>query len=528
MASNSDPQSATNTKSGIGRWVLLATITASSMAFIDSTALNVALDSLQRDLKATGAELIWISNAYTLLLAALILLGGSLGDRFGRNRIFRHGILLFSAASFMCGVAPTVGVLIAARAVQGIGGALMVPGSLAIIAASFPAAERGRAIGTWSAFGTITTIFGPALGGVLAGAGLWRGVFFLNLPLALISLYALTRVPETKNEQAPRQLDYLGTVLITLGLAGLSYGAVAFGQVNEAGSTEVLPLIAIVVGVLALIGFMVVESRSDHPLVPLGLFRQRTFSGTNLLTLFLYGALAGVTFFVPLNLIQVQKYPASLAGLTFLPLSLAIAVLSPIMGGMVTRFGPRRLLTLGPLLVGVSFALMALPGVTNGPSDYWTTFFPAVIMLGIGLGVTIAPLTTAVMGSVPSHESGVASGVNNAVTRTAQSLAVAILGAVALFSFTGALTGRTAQLGLPPAAQQELRQNAGKLGSVPVPAGIEATQATGITEAVRLAFVDMFRLVAGIGVVLCVLSAVAAFILVEDKLPDADKIKNTA
>src|SRR5262245_5184045 len=364
-----------------GRWVLVATITASSMAFIDGAALNVALDALQRDLRATGVDLIWIINGYLLFLASLILLGGSLGDHYGRKRIFRIGIVLFSSASFVCGISPNTTILIAARMVQGVGGALMVPGSLAIISASFGPDERGKAIGTWSSFATITTLVAPALGGFLAGAGLWRAVFFINIPLALLSLYALTKVPETRDEASPRRLDYPGTVLIALGLAGLTYGTIGLAQSNGASAFDPIPLTAVIGGIAAILGFVWVEARSDHPMVPLTLFKQRTFLGTNLDTIFLYGALSGTTLFLPLNLIQVQGYSADLAGLTLLPLLLLLASLSPIMGRLLPRTGPRLPMVLGPVLVGTAFILLSLPGLTNGPADYWTTYFPAIILL---------------------------------------------------------------------------------------------------------------------------------------------------
>jgi len=500
-----------------GRWVLLTTILASSMAFIDSSALNVALDAMQKDLKASGADLIWIVNIYTLLLASLILLGGSLGDHFGRNRIFRIGIILFAAASFVCGISPTVGILIAARAVQGLGGALMVPGSLAIISASFPEAQRGRAIGTWSSFGTITTILAPALGGFLANAGLWRGVFFINIPLAVFAVLALTRVPETKDDDTPRELDYAGTALIVVGLSGLTYGAIGLGQANESGTFDPTPLIALAVGVVALVGFVLVEARSKHPLVPLALFKQRTFSGTNLMTVFFYGALSGALFFFPLNLIQIQGYPPNVAGLTLLPLSLALAVLSPIMGGLVMRIGPRVLLTVGPVIVGLAFIWLGSVGLTAGPDAYWTTFFPGIVLLGVGLGITVAPLTTAVMGAVPSHEAGVASGVNNAVARSAQGLAVAALGGLALVSFSNGLAGQLANRNIAPDVRQQVQGTASKLGNTEIPKDLDEATSASIRQSIQGAFVEMFRLVFYIGAGLSFISAICSAILIENK-----------
>lgn len=507
-----------------GFWVLVATITASSMTFIDGSALNVALTALQQDLKASGVDLLWIINAYLLVLASLILLGGSLGDHFGRNRIFRIGIIIFSAASFVCGVAPTVGVLIAARAVQGIGGALMVPGSLAIISASFPADRRGGAIGTWSSFATITTILAPTLGGILASNGLWRGVFFINIPLALISVYALSHVPETHDATASRSLDYPGTLLIILGLAGITYGTIGLGQsINDRGA-----LAALIGGVIAIVGFVVVEGRSANPMVPLGLFRERTFAGTNLMTLFLYGALSGALFFLPLDLIQVQGYRAEIAGFSLLPFSLMLIVLSPLMGRFVSRFGPRIPLTIGPFIVGIGFLLFSRTGLTNGPADYWTTYLPAIFMFGLGMGITVAPLTTAVMGSVPSHEAGIASGVNNAVTRSAQGLAVAIMGAIALAAFAGDLSTHMAQTPINPDARAQIQASAGKLGSTEIPDALSAADKDAAKQAIRLAFVDMFALITTIGAGLAWLSALAALVLVENRLPQMDRAADPA
>ena len=314
-----------------GRWVLFATVLASSMAFIDGSALNVALPVLQHDLGASGTELLWIVNGYALLLAALILLGGSLGDHYGRKRVFGLGIALFATASFFCGIAPSTGFLIAARAVQGSGGALMVPGSLALISASFGPTRRGRAIGTWGAFSTLTTVGGPIIGGFLASAGLWRGVFFINLPLAVLALVALAaKVPESRDPSLSRALDGPGAALATVGLAGVTAG---FLEAPQLGWTDPLILLALIGGVAALVAFVVVEARSPHPLVSLHLFRSRTFSGTNLMTLFLYGALGGALVFFPLNLIQVQGYDPAIAGFAFLPFAILLIALSRWAGG---------------------------------------------------------------------------------------------------------------------------------------------------------------------------------------------------
>ena len=491
-----------------GRWVLFATILASSMAFIDGSALNVALPALQRDLGASGADLLWIVNAYALMLAALLLVGGALGDRFGRKRVFMLGIGLFAGASLICGFAPSTGLLITARALQGIGGALMVPGSLSIISSSFGPGERGKAIGTWSSFSTITTLVGPTLGGILADRGLWRAVFFINIPLALAAIAALViKVPETRNPNAPRQLDYLGAALATIGLAGLT-----FGLLQGWGSPQAL--LPLLVGVLALAGFVFAEARSTHPMVPLGLFRNRTFAGTNLMTLFLYGALYGVLFFLPLNLIQIQGYNPLYAGLAGLPTSILLALLSRRTGRLADAIGPRIPLTVGPAIVGLGFATLAIPGVTAGPSAYWLTFFPALLLQGLGLAITVAPLTTAVMGSVGAKQSGVASGVNNAVSRAAGVLAVATFGAVALLAFTGNLASQVRTLDLPPAAQQAVQREAAKLAAAQPPANLPQAQQAQVRTAIQDSFVATFRVLALLAAALAWISAAVSWFTV--------------
>jgi len=502
-----------------GRAVLFATILGASMVFIDSTALNVVLPALQRELQATGTDLLWISNAYTLMLASGIVVGGSLGDHYGRKRVYMIGIALFAAASLVSGLAPSADFLIAARVVQGAGGALMVPGSLALISASFDANSRGRAIGLWSSFAALTTIAGPVLGGFLASRGLWRGVFFLNLPLALLALVTLRlRVPESRDETLSRRLDYPGVLLAMLGLAGLTY---SLTEAPTSGWSNPLILATLLAGIAALAAFVVVERRAPEPIVPFHLFRSRTFTGTNLITLFLYGALYANIFFYPLNLIQAQGYPESRAGLTLLPFAILLTLLSRWAGGLVDRYGPRRLLTIGPAIVGIGFAAMALPGLTNGPADYWVTFFPALVLMGVGMGLTVAPLTTAVMGAVPSSHAGIASGINNAVSRTAGVLALATIGALALLLFGNALAARSAPLNLSPADQAALQAEAAKLGGAQPPASLPPALRDPVQLAIHQAFVDMFRVVMVIGAGLAWLSAGLAALLVDKRLAPA-------
>lgn len=510
------------------KWVLVGTILPSSMAFISTTALNVVLPALQRDLQVTGTQLLWIVNAEILLLSSLLLVGGALGDRYGRKRVFMLGIGLFTLATIACGLAPSARFLIAARLVQGLGAALMVPGSLAILSASIADERRGRAIGIWSTFSTVTTAGGPILGGVLAEAGLWRMIFFLNVPLALVALLVLWRkVPESRDENAPPRLDVPGALLASLGLAGLTYG---FIEAAERGFTDTRIIAAIGGGLLALLLFLLVEARSAHPMMPLQLFRSRTFSGANALTFFLYGALGAVLFFFPLNLIQVQGYPADLAAWALLPFSVLLALLSPVAGRWIDRIGPRLPLTLGPLISGLGFALLALPGLLNLEDDslgtyishYASSFLPGILCIGLGMGLTVAPLTTAVMGAAPRHSSGTASGINNAMARTASVLSVALLGSLMLVLFRGGLLERSASLGLSPAQQDALAAEAAKLAEARPPASLDASQAAALEGAIDWAFVDGFRVVAGIGAGMAFLSALLAFLIIQP-LPGAEK-----
>src|SRR5437016_6615729 len=499
----------------VGVWVLVATILGSSMAFIDGSVVNVALPVIQRDLNATASDVQWIVETYALFLAALILVGGSLGDHFGRRRIFALGIAVFTLASIWCGLSPTVLSLILARAMQGIGAALLVPGSLAIISASFSEEQRGRAFGTWSGFSALTTVVGPVLGGVLVQYASWRWVFFINVPLAAVVLVVLFwRVPESRDEEASGRLDWWGTLLVTLGLGALVYGLIQAGSFGL-GSPLVLSTLA--VGILALIAFLLVEARSSAPMVPLSLFRSPTFSGTNLLTFLLYGALGGLTFFLPFNLIQVQGYTPTEQAAAFVPFILIISLLSRWAGGLVNRYGAKLPLVVGPVITATGFALFALPGIENGPSSYWYTFFPAVVVMGFGMVITVAPLTTTVMGAVERRHAGIASGINNAVSRTAGLLAIAIFGIVVLSVFNSSLDSYLATLHLSPDVRHLIDVQRIKLAGITIPTNVGSEAQVALKRAIDESFVNSFRLVSLICAALALVSALSAWLLVEGK-----------
>jgi len=479
------------------------------MAFIDGTVVNVALPFLQTNLNATAIGIQWVVEAYSLFLSALLLVGGSLGDRYGRRRIFNIGVVVFAIASGLCGLAANIEQLIAARAVQGIGGAMLVPGSLALISSSFDEDKRGKAIGTWSGFSAITTAIGPVLGGWLVENWTWRAAFFLNLPLAVaVLVISVWKVPESREHGEQKRLDWIGAALATIGLGGVVYGLI---ESPRLGFSNALVLVSLIGGAVCLALFVFNEARAKNPMVPLTLFRSRNFSGANILTLLLYAALSGMMFFFALNLIQVQGYSATAAGAALLPFIVIMFSLSRWSGGLVDRFGPRLPLTVGPTIVAVGFALLAVPSVSD---NYWTSFFPAVVVQGLGMAISVAPLTTTVMGSVGEEQAGVASGINNAVSRTAGLLAIAVFGVVMLHAFSHALTRRLDEIQLDDQLKHSVYEQRVKLAGLELPSNVDpATQDT-MKDAVADSFVFGFRIVMLTSAALALASGGSAWLLI--------------
>jgi EmrB/QacA subfamily drug resistance transporter len=413
-------------RSAQGRWVLLATILGSGMAQLDGTVVNVALPRIGEDLHAGLTALQWTLNAYTLTLSGLLLLGGSLGDRLGRRRIFLFGTIWFAVASAGCALAPTAGVLIGTRALQGVGAALLTPGSLAILEAVFRKDDRAEAVGAWSGLGGVASAIGPVLGGVLVGIAPWgwRLAFLINLPLALaVVLVAARHVPETRDEQAAGRLDVPGAATAAVGLALVIYALTE----GPAQGWPAAVIASLVIGLAALVGFVMYELRAPYAMLPMSLFRSRQFTGANLVTLVVYAALSGSLFLLPVQLQRVVGFTPVAAGSALLPITAVMLVLSARVGRLAQRIGPRRPMTFGPIVAAGGLALLAR---VDASASYVADVLPAILVFALGLSMTVAPLTATVLAAAPQHQVGVASAVNNDVARTAGLLAVAVLPAL--------------------------------------------------------------------------------------------------
>jgi EmrB/QacA subfamily drug resistance transporter len=413
-----------------GRWILLATVLGSAMASIDATVVGIALPAIGKDFHASLSTLQWVVTAYTLTLAGLLLFAGALGDRYGRKKVFLIGVVWFAVASILCGVAPDSPFLIAARAVQGIGAALLTPGSLAILEASFRPEDRSKAIGAWSGLSGVGTAIGPFLGGWLISAVSWRLIFLINLPLAVVVVVVgLRHVPESRDPGETGQLDIAGGVLVTLGLIGLTYGLIEGPAVGWTAPGSITALIA---GVALLAAFILWERRASAPVLPLSLFSSLQFSAANVLTFIVYGALGGALFLLPLQLEQVCGYTPLEAGIALLPVTLIMLLLSARSGALAAKIGPRLQMSVGPVVIGAGLFLFARIGTSAGPSgNYVTEVLPAVLVFGFGLAINVAPLTSTVLAAAPDEVAGAASAVNNDVARAAGLIAVAVLPAAA-------------------------------------------------------------------------------------------------
>ena len=502
---------AAKSASNSGPWILAAAIIGSSMAFIDGTVVNVAAPKFQTAFHATVIDVQWVIESYGILLSALILVGGALGDRFGRRLTFLSGVGVFAIASVACGLAPTVHVLIIARSIQGIGAALLVPGSLAIISASFDQNSRGRAIGTWSGATAITAALGPVLGGMLIDYASWRWAFFLNLPLAAaVIVISLRHVPESSSKKKG-PLDWLGALLATASLGGVVTGLL---EASRLGWRNTLVEAGLLGGVVFFILFLRVERRAPSPMVPLSIFKSRTFLGANLLTLFLYAAIGIFFFLFPLTLMQVYRYSATAAGAASLPVILLLFTLSRWSGGLVTRYGGEIPLIVGPLVTAAGFVLFAL---LTGSGGYWRTFFPATLILGLGMAITVAPLTTVVMESADQNDAGSASGINNAISRLAGVLAIAVFGILMVNTFSSHFDRKLASLPLPLEVIQEIQAEKTQLAAMELPKNLDANAVVPLRQAISDSFLAGFRQILFCCAGLAVVSSIFAWRLLSRK-----------
>jgi EmrB/QacA subfamily drug resistance transporter len=491
-------------------WVLAAAVLGSTLAFVDESVVNVALPKMEGELAATLATMQWVINAYTLCMTALLLVGGAMADQLGRRRVFVSGVALFALASLLSGCAPNAAVLIAARALQGVGAALLVPCALALVGAAFDEHERGAAIGIWSGATAIAAGVAPLLGGALVDHWSWRAIFLINPLLAVPTLWmTLRHVPESRDPNSASGIDWRGALLAFAGLGSLVYGLIASSTLGW-GSPRVLA--AITAGALLLAAFVIAERGAAAPMMPLELFRSRLFSGLNLLTLLLYGALGGAFFFLPFVLIQARGFSATAAGAAYMPFSLVLAVLSRWSGGLLDRFGARWPLIIGPALSAAGLVLLA------AAVSYQTTL-AAMSVLGFGMAITVAPLTTAVINAVPAQRTGAAAGINNAVASLGGLLLIAVLGSVALSAFGRALDARLAQVAAPAAVRSAVTAAHGGLIMPAVPASLGAGERRQVRAIVADAIVATVRAAMWISAALALGSSLVAALSIPPRRP---------
>ena len=493
-----------------GRWILLATILASGMSFLGGTAVSIALPTIQSFFDASISSIQWVFSAHALTLAALILISGSLGDHFGRKKIFSYGIILFTLGALLSGLATSINQLIFLQAFQGIGSAMMIPGSLAIINYCFEESKRGKAIGLWAGYSGGLAALGPFIGGLLVENLGWQSVFFINVPIGLLVLFiTIKHVPESKNPES-QKIDYLGAALIILGLFGISYGLI---KVPSVGWNDVGVLRNIILGIIALIAFIIVEAKTKNPLLPLKIFKNPLVTGANIATLSLYFALNGTIFFLVLNFQQIQGYSPSFAGLGLLPPIILITFLSGPAGSIADKIGPRLQMIAGPLIVALGMALLIIPGVGQ---NYFVYFMPGLILFGLGMAIVIAPLTKSAL-SVDKKFSGVASGVNNSVSRIAALMAVAILGALLITLFTISLESSINNSELNEQNKIEILEQRDKLANIKIPDNFSENDAKSSEKIIKNSFVRGFRYSMGVNALLALFSAVTSFFLIHNK-----------
>ncbi|MDX1636382.1 MAG: MFS transporter [Balneolaceae bacterium] len=494
------------------RWALVATVLGSSMAFINGSVVNVALPAIQSALEATVSDMQWVVSIYTYILGSLILTGGSSGDYYGRKRIFGLGVFLFLVSTIWCGLAPDVLQLIVARAGQAVGGAFMIPGSLAIITDLYEEEQRGTAIGTWSGATALATALGPLMGGLLVDYFSWRFIFFISIPMAVVTLGILWwKVPESRAADRAAKPDWLGALLATLGLGMICYGLI---EASELGALHPRVLLMITAGLLVMGGFIWVEQTVEKPMVPLSIFCSRSFSGANLVTMAFYFTLAGVFFLLPFNLIQVQGYSATAAGAAFIPFPLLVGGLSRWSGSMVNRYGARPLLIAGPVLTSFGFLLL---GIYGHGSSYWGNYFPAICFMGLGMALSFAPLNTTVMSSVDKSRAGTASGVHKAVSRLSGMLSVALLGALAISLFGSDLLEWMQQNGISEELQQQMVAEKSSLAVAEVPEDAPESVQRALSKQVERSFITSFRTVMFVSAGLVLGGAVYSAVMIDFK-----------